>query len=135
MNNTNIDLEPRLVEYLKRKKFYEENDINSISLEKQYMITKKDLITINKFNNKNQPNIYESDSDDDLDSDYYEENNSDRKYIQRRVKNYDENSDLIDSSNSHFPLNNIVDPRMDRINEKVKREIKWSFIHFEGQLT
>ena len=119
MNNTNLDLEPRLVEYLKRKKFFEENDINSVSLEKQYMITKTDLIKINKFNN----GVAESESDYDNENDSQdEENHSDRKYIQRRVKNYDEDNDLIDCSNSRFAFNNIVDPRMERINEKVRRE-------------
>jgi hypothetical protein len=98
MNNTNIDLEPRLVEYLKRKKFYEENDINTVSLEKQYQITKSDLQRIN---------------------DFY---NGERNYVQRKVVNYDENTDLIDCSKSRFPTNNIYDNRLDRINEKIKRE-------------
>ena len=54
MNDTNLDLEPRLVEYLKRKKFYEEQDINTVSLEKQYQISKQDLKTISQFQNKDK---------------------------------------------------------------------------------
>jgi len=112
MNNTNIDLEPRLVEYLKRKKFYEENDINGVSLEKQYMITKIDLKKINDYQKKQNTNTNE----DEIVFD------GERQYVQRRVKNYDENSDLIDCSQARFPKTNLYDPRLDRINEKVRRE-------------
>jgi hypothetical protein len=108
MNNSNSNLEPRLVEYLKRKKFYEENDIttNNICLEKQYQITKKDIEKINKLNKVNK------------------ESNNDRIYIQKPVKNYDENNDLIDFSKTKtkFEMTNMYDPRLERITEKVKKE-------------
>jgi hypothetical protein len=90
MNNTNNKLEPRLIEYLKRKKFYEENNINTDYLEKQYQISKKDIEQINYINNKK---IYN-----------------------------DENSDLIEFSNNKFEMSNMYDKRLERINEKVKRE-------------
>ena len=106
MNDTNLDLEPRLVEYLKRKKFYEEQDINTVSLERQYQISKQDLKIISEYQNKDN-NIC---------------NSGERQYIQRRVKNYDENTDLIDCSKARFPSNDIVDTRLERINEKMKRE-------------
>lgn len=98
MNNSNNKLEPRLVEYLKRKKFYEENNINCDGIEKQYQITKKDLQTINMYNNNG------------------------RVYTEKAVKNYDEDNDLIDFSKSKFEMANMYDSRLERINEKVKRE-------------
>jgi len=36
-----IGLEPRLLEYLKKKKYYQENDIEANNLEKEYDITFK----------------------------------------------------------------------------------------------
>jgi hypothetical protein len=98
MNNSNNKLEPRIVEYLKRKKFYEENNINCDEIEKQYQITKKDLETINIYNNNG------------------------RQFTQKTVKNYDEDNDLIDFAKSKFEMTNMYDPRLERINEKVKRE-------------
>ena len=109
MNDTNLDLEPRLVEYLKRKKFYEEQDINTVSLERQYQISKQDLKIISEYQNR-----------DNRDNNTC--NSGERQYIQRRVKNYDENTDLIDCSKARFPSNNTYDPRLERINEKMKRE-------------
>jgi hypothetical protein len=99
MNNTNNKLEPRIVEYLKRKKFYEENNINCDGMERQYQITKNDLEKINLLQNKDK-----------------------RVYVQKSVKNYDEDHDLVDFSNSKFEMTNMYDSRLERINEKVKRE-------------
>ena len=58
MNNSNyLGLEPRLSEYLKRKAFYEENDVvPPIPLEKQFSITKKDITIIQQYNDKQQKN-------------------------------------------------------------------------------
>ena len=41
-----VTLEPRLNEYLKKKKYFQENDIQSEHLEKEYTITDKDMIKI-----------------------------------------------------------------------------------------
>lgn len=98
MNNSNNQLEPRITEYLKRKKFYEENNINCDGIEKQYQITKKDLEKINHIQNNG------------------------RKYTEKSVKNYDEDHDLIDFTKSKFEMTNMYDSRMERINEKVKKE-------------
>jgi hypothetical protein len=98
MNNSNNQLEPRLVEYIKRKKFYEENNINSEGMERQYQITKRDLEKINMHNNNG------------------------RAYTEKSVKNYDEDHDIVDFSKSKFEMANMYDSRMERINEKVKRE-------------
>jgi len=98
MNNSNHQLEPRLVEYIKRKKFYEENNINSDGIERQYQITKRDLEKINIHNNNG------------------------RVYTEKSVKNYDEDHDLVDFSKSKFVMANMYDKRLERINEKVKRE-------------
>lgn len=106
MNDTNLDLEPRLVEYLKRKKFYEEKDINTVSLERQYQISKYDLKKISEYQSKEKNDCEPGE----------------RQYVQRRVKNYDENTDLIDCSKARFPSNDNYDPRLERINEKVRRE-------------
>jgi hypothetical protein len=44
MNNSNPSIEPRLSEYIKKKKFFEENNVSpTVPLEKQYMITSCDL--------------------------------------------------------------------------------------------
>jgi len=103
MNNSNISLEPRLVEYLKRKKFHEENDINTTFLEKQYQITKTDFDKINKYQKK--LNV-----------------NNGREYSEKPVKNYDENSDLISFTKGKFEMSNMYDARLERINQKVKKE-------------
>lgn len=98
MNNSNNQLEPRLVEYIKRKKFFEENNINTEGLEKQYQITNRDLEKINIYHNNG------------------------REYIEKSVKNYDEDNDFVDFSKSKFEMTNMYDKRLERINEKVKRE-------------
>ena len=106
MNNTNSTLEPRLSEYLKRKKFYEDNDITatSISLEKQYMITKDDLHRIKQYNQK-------------------EKSNHDQ--IQLPSHNYNQVNDLINFQHSKFPSSQIVDKRLDRLNQKIKRVFRF----------
>jgi hypothetical protein len=123
MNNSNIDLEPRLVEYLKRKKFYEENDINTVSLEKQYMITKNDLQNISDFKNnrKQQQQLHDNYDDDEDPEDELVNGGNDRMYVRRKVKNYD-NDDLIDCTKARFPVSNNYDPRLERITEKIKKE-------------
>ena len=98
-----INLEPRLIEYLKRRKYYEENNIDVVvPLEKQYMITKHDMNIIRKYLN-NEPQ-----SEDETDDNGY-----------RNVKNY---GDLIDVSRSHFPTTQMHDERLDRINKKMQKE-------------
>ena len=80
MNKSNINLEPRLVEYLKRKQFYEENDINSpIGLEKQYSITKDDIEKIKKIRAKQ--NI-EVDSESESEPEDFE-----KQYMHNKRKN------------------------------------------------
>lgn len=53
--STLFSLEPRLLEYLNRKKFFKKNDIESKTLEKEYQITSRDKEIINAYlsNNKN----------------------------------------------------------------------------------
>ena len=103
MNNTNSTLEPRLTEYIKRKKFYELNNITNtaISLERQYMITKDDLHLIKEYN-RNQQN--------------------DQEYINLPTENYEKDTDLISFKQTKFPSTQIVDPRLNRINQKIKKE-------------
>lgn len=101
MNNTNPQIEPRLSEYLRKKKYFEENNITpSISLEKQYFISSYDLKKIKKFmiNNTNpNPNPNES-SDEESDPNY------------------------IEFQNCVFPSTQIKDKRLDRITQKNKRD-------------
>ena len=100
-----LNLEPRLIEYLKRRKYYEENNIDStVSLEKQYMITKHDMNIIKKYLN-NEP---QSESDEETENNGY-----------RKVKNYDH---MIEVSQCKFPSSQIHDPRLDRINKKMQKE-------------
>jgi len=162
MNNFNyLGLEPRLCEYLKRKSFYEDNDVvPPIPLEKQFSITKKDIQEIQSFkikqtnknntNNKNnnvKNNSYKNNYDANLKSDFLpqkksiafcsdkysehtdsehtdSENESDvepEERIKPRI-NFDDDSHLVESKKSPFPTQNIYDPRMERINEKMRRE-------------
>ena len=55
-NNSNniFTLEPRLQEYLNRKRFYKKNNIESKILEREYQITKKDKEIINAYLNRNK---------------------------------------------------------------------------------
>lgn len=121
MNKSNINLEPRLVEYLKRKQFYEDNDINSpIGLEKQYSITKDDIEKIKKFNlNQNIESDSESESEAEDYENQYKQNK--RKNLKTKV-NFEDDSHLLECTNSKFPMTNIYDARLERINEKVRRE-------------
>ncbi len=163
MNNSNyLGLEPRLSEYLKRKAFYEENDVvPPIPLEKQFSITKKDITIIQQYNekknlsNKNnlannnkqqnnnvKNNSYKNNYDANLKFDFLPQKKSiafcSDKYNEHtdsesdsdiepeeRVKpriNFDDDSHLVESKKSPFPTQNIYDPRMERINEKMRRE-------------
>jgi len=142
MNNSNyFGLEPRLCEYLKRKAFYEENDvIPPIPLEKQFTITKKDISLIQQFNEKknnsvknNKNNKNNSVKNNSIKNNYDKynehtdsENESDSDIeSEERVKpriNFDDDSHLVEYKRSPFPTKNIYDPRMERINEKMRRE-------------
>jgi hypothetical protein len=95
-----ISLEPRLQEYLKKKKFYKNYNSNpSVPLEKEFMITNEDKRRIKAFLN----------GDDDLyDSDKVE------KYIDPP------NDELL---NQMFPSNELKnDPRFDRQRLKMERD-------------
>ena len=72
-------------------------------LEKQYMITKHDMNIIRKYLNGQS-----IDSEEETEENGY-----------RNVKNYDE---MIDVSKSHFPISQMHDERLDRINKKMQKE-------------
>lgn len=70
----NIMLEPRLQEYMTRKKYYRENNINpNVPLEKEFRITQQDIRLINSYldgkknlyNNKYNNNKYNNNKFDD----------------------------------------------------------------------
>ena len=92
--NSNINLEPRLIEFIKRKKFNEKHNINpDIPLERQYQITNEDLKVIKNYINNN---------------------------ITDNSNNY---SDMIEIKKQKFiSENEIYDERLNRIQEKMKRE-------------
>lgn len=96
MNDGDIYFEPRLQEYLNRKKYYEENNIEPIaSLERQYSITKEDMKLINDYIRNKK--VYKSTHKD--------------KYL-----------DLVDTAGQKFESNNFKDdPRFKRFKKKMER--------------
>lgn len=89
-----IGLEPRLTEYLKKKKFYQKNGIEADDLEKEYDITKKDMMRIRSHLR------------------------GDKKMYNER-----QHEDYIDPSLAEFPSAEFKkDPRFDRIKIKQKRD-------------
>jgi hypothetical protein len=56
----NLMIEPRLMEYIKKKNFYKENNIHSDVLDKQFSISQHDLIKIKNYlkNKKKDTNIH-----------------------------------------------------------------------------
>lgn len=70
-----ICLEPRLQEYIKKKKHYKKNNINPcVSLEKQYSITKSDIKLIKSFLNGNKGVYNHNQKDEFIDDDNYVNN-------------------------------------------------------------
>jgi hypothetical protein len=142
MNNSNFfGLEPRLIEYLKRKSFYEEHDVvPPVPLEKQLAITKKDIEQIQSFQNKQKNNNnlvnknnnknnsvknnsvknnydkFSENTDSESDSDVEPEERPKTKI------NFEDDSHLVECKKSKFPTQNMYDPRIERINEKMRRE-------------
>lgn len=91
--NDNLGLEPRLMEYMKKKQFFRENNIDPSLLEKEFAITKSDLNKIKAY----------------MKGDKEKYSNS--------------HTDMIDYSKAQFPSDEFKkDPRMDRIKAKQKRE-------------
>jgi hypothetical protein len=61
MCDNDVMLDPRLIEYMNKRKYYTENDINpAVSLEKQFNITKGDIKRLKKFI-KGDRNLYGKD--------------------------------------------------------------------------
>lgn len=85
-------LEPRLMEYIKKKKFYKENGIEIEFLDKEYGISKSDSAKIKAY----------------LKGDKLAQNDIYR--------------DFIDPSEASFPSEGIKDARMERIKMKQKKE-------------
>jgi hypothetical protein len=90
--NEEIQLEPRLVEYLKKKKYFKENDIESHSLEREFNISKNDISKIRSYA---RGDTFKSDSSHD---------------------------EFIDPTKSVFPSSKLKhDARFDRIANKQKQ--------------
>lgn len=96
MQDGNLFMEPRLQEYLNKKKYYNENNIETqIPLEKQYNISKEDKTLIHDYL-KNKK--------------VYKYNEKD-KYL-----------DLVDTTDQKFPSKNFKeDPRFERFKKKMMR--------------
>jgi len=113
MCNDGIMLEPRLMEYLNRKKTYRDNDIDScVSLEKTYSISKDDKRRISQYM-KGKRNLYTSNK---LNLDSHFINPSKNKFVT-----------LEDKSKS-------LDPHMVRLQQKMQkhRDANTSRRNFSG---
>jgi hypothetical protein len=94
--NDELMIEPRLTEYIKKKKFYKENRIDSEFLDKQFSITKGDIVKINEYLKGN------------------------KSALNSNKNSYD---DFIDPSKASFPSSEFKkDPRFDRIKAKQQKE-------------
>ena len=88
-----ILLEPRLSEYLKKKKYFRDNGIESTTMEQEYYITNKDMQKIRAY----------------LRGEKCVTNN---KY-----------QDFVDPTQSEFPSTKIKDKRMERIKKKQENTV------------
>jgi hypothetical protein len=92
--NDELMMEPRLLEYIKRKQFYKENGIESEVLDRQYAITKTDLTRIKNFLRG-----------------------------EKDTTNEDTHRDFIDPTKASFPSSEFKkDARLDRIKAKQQKE-------------
>lgn len=92
-----IGMEPRLLEYIKKKEFFKNNKIDGSLLEKEFAITKNDMAKIKAYIKGDK-----------------------KKYSINHT-------DIIDYSKAQFPSSEFKkDPRMERIKEKQKRETEAS---------
>ena len=89
-----IMLEPRLMEYLKKKKYFKENDIDGEFLTKEFGITDRDVMKLRAYMRGD-----------------------------KKGYNDPKHQDMIDPNGSFFPSAKLKkDPRLDRIKQKQKRE-------------
>jgi hypothetical protein len=100
MNHTNIKIDPRLYEYIEKKKFNTKHNVSpDIPLEKQYQITKDDMKVIR---------------------DYMQNNTNTNQDYRQNHNNY---SDMIEIKKQRFiSEHEQYDERLERIQEKMKRE-------------
>ena len=95
--NDDLGLEPRLLEYIKKKKFFKQNNIEIEFLDKEFSIRKNDLLKIKAFMKSDKKNYADS------------------------------HTDIVDMSSASFPSSELQkDPRMERIKAKQKKETEAS---------
>lgn len=88
-----IGLEPRLLEYIKKKKFFKENRIEVEFLDKEFAITNADILKIKAFMKGDKKNYVNG------------------------------HSDIVDMSGATFPSSELKkDPRLERIKAKQRKE-------------
>lgn len=93
--NDTILLEPRLVEYIKKKKYFQENEIYNETLDKEFLITSNDMMKIRA---------------------YFRKDNNKKSYDPEKYK------DFVEVLNSTFPSTDLKkDPRFDRF--KIKQQL------------
>jgi len=92
--DTQVSLEPRLVEYLNKRDYYKKNNIDTANLEMEYGITKRDISRIKAYFRGDQ-----------------------KTYDKSCYR------DMVDTSRSSFPSEKFPkDPRFDRLKKKQERE-------------
>jgi hypothetical protein len=89
-----ITIEPRLLEYIRKKKYYSDNNINTESLDRDYSITQNDMLKIRGFL-RGDKNVY----------------------------NMVKQQDFIDTTQSMFPSEKLKkDPRFGRLKQKQQKD-------------
>jgi hypothetical protein len=87
------NLEPRLIEYLKKKQYYKNNNIEGSLLEKEFSIDKKDIAKIKNY------------------------------LQGKKLKKNNHNSDMVAPSTASFPSESLHDdPRLKKIEKKQQRD-------------
>lgn len=91
--NPVAELEPRLIEYIKKKKYYRENEINDDLVEKDFNIDKKDIAKIKKY------------------------------FQGKKTRKTPGHADMVEQDKNDFPSNALKkDPRFERVKIKQKRD-------------
>jgi hypothetical protein len=93
MTGDEMKIEPRLMEYLKKKKYYKANKIRDDLLEKEYNIDKNDIKNIQQY------------------------------LMGRKIQKKSLHTDYVDNSANQFPSEKLLkDPRLDKIKKKQQRD-------------
>lgn len=92
--NDDISLDPRLVEYINKKKYFQEHNIHATTLDKEYGITGNDVMKIRSYLRGDQK--------------------------RKKADDPEKYQDLVDPTEATFPSNELKDPRFERY--KIKQQ-------------